>query len=777
MQQIWIRFPIQQPRVALLAGLLLIGLLALGLTRLVKNTSVDAFIPDQHHSLEARETIRQIFGLQDPILISVQDTQGDIFYPEALNLVRELHQRLTMMDNVTSVRSLVTEPYVNGDEEQLYVEALLENPVTSQEQATQIQQHAAQMPAFQGTLISHNGSATALVVEMLNSEKSDQTYLAILALVETYQHERLQLHVAGQGAISGYLSRYIDADSRKMQPIMLATILLLLFFAFRQLKSLPGPVLIVIGAALGTIGLMAWSGVPYFAITGALPIVITSIAVADSIHLLTAYYERRALSAHTPAAELVAESMLDMAKPITLTTLTTIAGFAGLAFASTMPPIKYFGLFAALGVALAWVFTLLLLPAVLVLMAPKATKTFQLSNATVSNRIGNQLTHFAALSIRYSKMVTVTLLLILLAALWGASQIRIDRSQIENFKADEPIRLAHTHLNHDYAGASYLDIMLSTKQAEGLLIPQVMEKVATLQHFLEQQPQVGKVLSITDPLTKLHQILNPNERRSFPPDDQALAQYLFLYEASSSRQSLADKIDNQYQHLLLRVYLHSDYSSQERQLVDATQHFLPQLLKDSKLSWTLGGRVNVRYYWMKRLAESHFLSIAISLTLVSVIAGCLFRSALLGLIAAVPVLFTIVIMYGVMGTLGILIEPATSMFAAIAIGVGIDFPIHLLERLQTAKYQGLTLWQTLQQRFPGACRACFFNAAALACGFATLFFSELPTLQRFGLMITLACVTSFVVALVWVPMAWRWYAQQPASSDLQFETPLPPESL
>jgi uncharacterized protein len=749
---------IRRPRISLFTALIIIVLSAAGLHKLVKNTSVDAFIPDEHHSLQAREQIKQTFGLQDPIIFSVLNQNGSIFEPDILNLIRKIHFQLKATHNVLSVKSLVSESYISGTDEELTVFPLLADPVQSTQQAEQLEKMADSMDAFSGTLISWDKKASLLVIELSDPQFADQSYLDIQALADSYKIDNVSLHVAGQGAISGYLSKYIAKDSRKMQPFMIATLLLILFLAFRQGKGLVGPTLILFGASLGAIGIMAWCNVPYYAITGALPIVITSIAVADSIHLLTAYYELRTARPDDAVPELVEIAMRDMVKPVTLTTLTTIAGFLGLYWASMMPPIKYFGLFAAVGVLLAWLFTLLLLPAVLVLLSPRSSKVFSFKQGKVKNIIGDALGNIAASSAKHPKTSSLMLLAILCISCLAALQVRVDRSQIENFKDDEPIRLAHQHINHQYAGSAYLDIMISARQVDGLLQPEALNQVKELQDYLESLPHVRKSLSIVDYLGKLHQVLaDPNaQARTLPAESATIAQYLLIYESSSDIRDFADEIDNQYQNLLVRAYLDTEYSSEESHIVQFTEKYLSWHFNGGELDWTLGGRVNVRYHWMKRLAESHFLSIGISLLLVTIIAAWLFKSLTIGVIAAVPVLFTILVMYGVMGTIGIMIEPATSMFAAIAIGVGIDFPIHLLERLQTAQKQDQDMYQAIREKFPGACRACFFNAAALACGFATLFFSELPTLHRFGLMIMLACLVSFLAALIWVPLAWQW---------------------
>lgn len=749
---------IRYPRFCLLSGLLFVIITASGLHKLVKNTATDAFIPDDHPSIVSREKVKNIFGLQDPLVISITSDKDTHISMSGLSLLLRLHRHVAAMDNVRQVKSLVSEAHIHADQEALYIEPLLDSPVTTVSQANDIRAKALSMRPFVNTLIASDGSAVSLIVELFDQTKADANYTALLQLLDTIPLVDNRVYVAGQGAVGGYLSQYIDADARQMQPVVVATILLLLFLAFRQLKGLLGPLIVIVASAIGAVGTMSWLNVPYYAITSALPVVITAIAVADTIHVLTAYYELKAKKPLLKQAELVKEAMLDMARPITLTTLTTIAGFIGLAIASIMPPVKYFGAFAALGVLIAWAFTMWVLPGILLLVKLPATQIFAPRQG--GNRMGRILTHVALLAVDHPRLTATALIILFSVALTGASQLTVDRAQVENFQANEPIRHAHDHLNQHYAGNAHLDILVSTEVPDGLVNPAVFERINTLQDFLEAQSDVAKSLSILDPLGVLQGQLEQTDAIRFTGDEDAFAQYMLLYESSASPSDYADKIDNQYQHALIRAYLTSDVFSEEKKVVETLQSFLKSLDPIPGIQMELTGRVNVDYHWMTRLGDSHFRSIAISLALVLLFASVLFRSAFYGMLCVTPVLFAIVIVYGVMGWSGIFLEPATSMFAAIAIGVGVDFSIHFVERLQLAMHSAIDVRAAIVEKFPGAARACFFNGAALASGFATLFASQLPTLQRFGLMITLACLASFFAALFIVPLGYSRYTKK-----------------
>ncbi len=753
---------VAKPWLALIVGISFIVVCGLGLKQIVKNTSTDAFIPADHPSILARDRANQLFGLKDPIVIALVNEAGGAFSAETLNALAEMQNEISLLENVRSdrVKSLFSESYIDGDGVSLIVQPFYEGLIQSEATAKEIGEMVERMPLLEGTLVSYDQKAVMLLAELMDQSAAEQTYQAVLQVAEKYETASLTVHIAGQGAVGGYLSKYIDADSRQLQPVVVAVILLLLFLAFTQLKGLVGPLLVIVASAIGSIGIMAYAGVNYYAITSALPVVIVAIAVADSIHVLTAYYELRAQQKSATAKELVIEAMVDMWLPITLTTFTTLAGFFGLAYASIMPPIEFFGLFAALGVFIAWLFTMLVLPNLIVLLKLKGSPVFKNTSSGVVNLIGNSLSSVSLFSTRYAWPTAILMSLVTAFCIVAATDIQVDRAQIENFKEDEPIRIAHQEINDRFAGTAYLDVIIEADEPDGLLADGVLNKVSQLQDFLESQRHVTKTIAITDYLTELHFGLLPEEddgqqTRKLPPDGDSIAQYLLLYESSGDPQDFADEIDNQYQSLLVRAYVNSDYFSQDRPLVEALAKYLDEHFSGD-ISATISGRVNLDYHWMTKLGNSHFESIAISLILVGIMSAFLFRSLFDGVISLLPVMFSILCVYAVMGIKGVFLEPATSMFAAIAIGVGVDFSIHFIERLKLAmKQYDCDVVTAVKHKFPSATRACFFNAAALGLGFATLFVSELPTLQRFGVMITIACMASFFSALIIVPVAYK----------------------
>jgi uncharacterized protein len=335
----------------------------------------------------------------------------------------------------------------------------------------------------------------------------------------------------------------------------------------------------------------------------------------------------------------------------------------------------------------------------------------------------------------------------------GAGKLRVDRSQVANFRADEPLRIADERINQHFAGTAFLDIIIDSGGPGRLLSSHAMRKILALQQYLEGLPHVQKTVSIADYLGLLHGAIEESgSTRLLPEDDEAIGQYFFVYEVSGDPTDFEEEIDYEHQTALVRGVLNAHLYTETRQTVEALEQYLQAEFNEPGLTATLTGDVTIAYHWMSRLQDSHFLGVGLSLAMVLVVAALTFGALWAGVVAVIPVSFTVLMLYGVMGYAGVYLEPATSMFAAISIGVGVDFAIHLVDRLRLAMDDcDQDLGQAIAAVMPGTTRACFFNAMALGMGFAVLLTSELPTLQRFGGLVAVATFSSFLAALIMVP--------------------------
>ncbi len=129
--------------------------------------------------------------------------------------------------------------------------------------------------------------------------------------------------------------------------------------------------------------------------------------------------------------------MQNMWRPVTLTTLTTIAGFLGLSLASMMPPMKYFGIFAMCGVAVAWLYSITVVPAFLSILKLKPSQAFAAkSNQVKSNKdsddswSGRLLNCLGHMVLKFPITMLLWIVLFVVLGIHGAGKIQLDEELI-----------------------------------------------------------------------------------------------------------------------------------------------------------------------------------------------------------------------------------------------------------------------------------------------------------------------------------------------------------
>ncbi|PCI64772.1 MAG: hypothetical protein COB37_00310 [Kordiimonadales bacterium] len=744
------------PKTLLILSLLSIAAIGSFVPQLHKDTSADAFIADDDPVLIYREQVRETFGLEDPIVIAViNDGKTGVFNPGSLHLVQVLTDAVSKLGNVDpdKVTSLSTESNIVGTNDGMEVTEFYDPYPNTQARADAIKAAIADFPLYQGALVARDGTATLIVVELIDQGTSEATYQEIMDIIAaTPKADGDEVHVAGVGAIAGYLATYIDNDAKTLNPLAGLIITVVLFVAFRTLGGMLLPNLIVIGTVAAALGSMAAFGVSFFVITNGLATILIGIAVADSIHILSQFYEERVRMPDAGKQEIAVRTMVKMWKPVTLTSVTTVAGFMGLWFGAEMPPMKYFGLFAAVGVSAAWFYSMTILPAALTLFKLKPSKLFTGKNT--NDRYGRAMTRIGKAAMASPKFTIAFSLMVATVGIIGTSKVIVQEQQIENFQTDEPLYIADGAINKRMDGTYFLDIAIETKDAEALYQPRHLKRIEALQKFVEAIPAVNGSTSVVDYIKQMHKAVNENrdEFYTIPEDPDLVAQLFFLYSVSGDPTDFEEEIDYDYRLANVRFNLPTADYVLLTKIMPQIQTYVDTEFNTGEITANLSGRVAVNHKWLKTISLNHTKSLGLSLLFVFIAAIIVFRSFVAGLFSLIPVAMALLLVYAVMGFSGIWLGVGTSMFAAIAIGLGIDFAIHTLDRMKeliatrTGSYD-----ERMVDLFPSTGRALFFNFAALGLGFAVLMTSEVPPLIRFGGLVVTAVTASFIAGLTILP--------------------------
>jgi len=749
--------------VLVVAGVLalVLGAFIPGLTR---DTSPDAFIPANHPALALKRRVEQFFGLTEPIAVGViRDAAGGIFNPATLDLIRSLTRAVQELPQVEpdDVLSLATESGVYFQHGEPGFEPLMKEIPTDPEGLAALKQDVLGYELYAGTLVAKDGSAASILIRPPGERPADEIYRELRTLLQRFPVTDQRLVVAGEAAVRAHMGKAVSDDALRMNFVCPVVMALLIVLAYRTGRGTVLPLCVIGGASSLALGSMSASGVPVYIVTNGIFVIIMALGVADSLHLLGQYYEEQMHLRERNSQSVVVDACLALWYPLLVTSLTDVAGFLALYLGGIMPPIRYFGLFTCVGVLGALIYSYTVVPAGLTVLPLKMSKAFlrRKSGAAETgslDAVGRLMGGVGAFT--YHRRFAVLAAGAAVAALagWGASRLIINDARILAFKNRHPIVQATKALNERFDGTSHLNIVVTAPEEGAMLRPEALRRIEALEAFTESLPHVGGTHSLAGWVKRAHQKMHEEDPAYYAiPEDPADTRfYLDVLGASTSPMArlLREVVDHTYTQTNLIVRMRSSEFIHQRRVIRALEGYLAEHFSDGSLECELAGRVNLDYHWLQMIRTSHINSVCFSFGCVLVLTGLMFRSAIAGLLCSLTVGLAVLVNYAVMGLGGIPLGVGTSMFASIAIGAGVNFPIHILDRLRIGlRAPGSDAREVFRNTLAFTGRALFFTAFVVAVGFLLLCVSQFRTLVRFGLLIGLGMAVSFLASVLVLP--------------------------
>lgn len=583
-----------------------------------------------------------------------------------------------------------------------------------------------------GLLLSEDGQR-ALVVLPVRDEVRASDAVAELEDFLAGRRDGLRMLLGGPLVAETQLGLQVLRDLAVLVPLMLALVAFVLFAMLRSIGGVLIPLLETGLVLVWTFGAMGWSGAPVALVSTILPVVLMAMAITDEIHLL----ERlEAQSAEIPLRERLEQALAEVGRPIVLTSLTTAAGFASFITAS-IGPLREFGIFAAFGILVAMLLTFTLIPAAIVLMGPRA---FDSRRAVAGRGLGPQLARRRGLGFAAASLVVA-------ACAAGVTQLRVGDSWAENFAPDADVVRAERAINESFWGSYRYDVVL--EGIDGLFrSPAGLALVEAVRAGASGAPHVGGVQSLLDPLRDLAspvgadpQVWTLNQRELFD---------LFTLAEMSDSPALGRLVSADAGATRLRLYVKHATHGREVAIESALAAWLPATVAPLGVEAHASGDLPLASALVEAIVSNQLRSIGWALALVAGLL-ILFSRRVSALLALLPVVATLGALFGLMGWSGLELGIATSMFASLAVGVGVDYGIHFLHRFELEREAGRSPHEAVGATVDTVGRALFWNALVLGAGFGLLTVSSMPPNHRLGLLLAGAALGCWAATLLLLP--------------------------
>lgn len=721
-----------------------------GAQKLVFKNDYRVFFGEENPQLTAFESMQKIYNKTDNVAFIVIPKDGNVFTNEHLAAIKSLTKASWQVPFSTRVDSVTNFQYTYAEEDDMIVEDLVLNTGNlSPLDLERIKQIAISEPLLVNKIIAPAGhvSVVNVTVQLPGIDPLTETP-KVADSVRKIKAEFLAQYPDAEVMLSGMIMMNTSftesalSDNATLIPLMFLVVIITIGLLLRTITGTIATVLIIIMSIVTTMGLAGWLG---FFLTGpsaSAPTMILTLAVADCIHILTSmFYEMRQGSDKRTA---IARSIKINFQPIFLTSITTAIGFLSMNF-SDSPPFRDLGNLVAIGVMLAFVFSVTIFPALLTVLPIKVKKQAEGKKDSMA-----KLADFV-ISKRKGLLVFTSIFIIASASFVSNNELNDDF--VKYFDESVPYRAATDYMQEHLSGMMAVEISIKTGKESGINDPEYLKAVSEFTDWLRAQPETDHVNTITDTLKRLNKNMHGDDPAMYklPDNNELSAQYLLLYEMSLpygldlNNQLNVDKSSSRVV-ATFKNMTSNQLINIEKAMQDWFNNNAPQYDVDFASPSLMFAHIG------QRNITSMLVGTTLALVLISILLGIALKSVRFGFISLLPNLIPAAMAFGLWGLYSGQVGLGLSVVIGMTLGIVVDDTVHFLSKYLHAKRdKGASTTQAVHYAFDNVGRALWITTFVLVAGFSVLAQSTFRMNAEMGLLTAVTIFIALVVDFLFLP--------------------------
>ncbi len=699
------------------------------------NPDILSYLPENDSISLLFDRIGEKYGGNQTAVIGYET--GDIFSREGIDAIVQITDTAELFEGVSTVISLTNIIDIKDIDGILEVGKLIDEydlPLNDREMKD-LKQYVLSKDMYKGTLVSGDASMTMIAIKF--AEDVDKTKAASI-LKDKIESIGLpgNLYYGGLPFMLKSVGEIILNDIIFLGPLAFLLIALSLFFGFRSLRGVILPLLSVGIAIIWTLGLMAILNYEITLISNVSPIILLAVGSAYTIHVLNRINETN----ETDNLKRIQKALAYIIVPVFFASITTMVGFVSFIFGSYLTMISAFGLFTALGVLFSLILAVSFVPALLAVCG-NAKSNRSIQNNKESILFKNFLYKIKNMVFKHPKYIVFGWIIICIVFILGATQIQRKVDMLDYFKKDDPGRIAENILREKFGGT--LPVYINIKG--NVQSPEVLKMMRKTQDYLESLPEISDAQSVADLIEEMNDIMG--EGKVIPDEEDKILNLWFLLEGQEIMEQM---VTNDLDEGLIQGILSTSDSKLMNEVVNSIQSFIDNN-KGEEFVLEQTGFPSIYKKLDESLIKSQFQSLIMAIILVFIAVSALLRSIMKGLFAIVPIIATLIMLFGFMGITGIPLDVATVLVGSISIGIGVDYAIHMITQYNHSYKTFRNIEDALNQSILLSGKSISINVISVTFGFLVLLFSNLVPLQRFGALVGVTMISSGLATLTLLP--------------------------
>ncbi len=754
--QVLVSFSIDRPRLVIALTVLVTVGFAIQLPRITTDTDPKHMLPVTSPVRQYNGQVEREFGLHaDNLVVGVVNQHG-VVNPQTLSRIAELTRQIQKIPGVVvrDVTSFTTMDNVSVKDGELVVRPLVGEIPSSESQLQALREALRDNPLLLNRVISADQTATAIYVPLEPTANGKQVADRIRQLLPaTPGADRYFL--AGDPVARDTFGAEMFRQMGLFSPVAGMVMCLALWLMFRSPALVLANMAVAMISIVWAMGLFVGLGFPVHIMSSMSPVFLMAIAT-DSVHIFNEFYFRYGEVKNKRRA--VLDTMAAVGRPVVLSDATTAAGFASLAVGPIVP-VRVFGLMVGFGTLVILLMSFTLVPAILILMREE-----RIAVAAQRERIKGQdgsplLARLGAFCIQRTKIIALVGGVLLLVAVAGFWRIRVNNNMVDWFKPASDIRMADGVLNRHLGGTSTGYLVVHGRQDNAMHDPAMLRAIEGLQRELEKDPLVGKTFSVVDYVKRMNRVLH-NDNPTFervPDSATEIAQYLFLLSVSAKPSDLNNVVDDPFQKANVWLHLKSWDAGVMRSILERTGAYLKSHPLPAGATLRPAGIAYFNMVWSDEVLWGMVTSFMAGLVLVLVLLILETRSLLWGTLSFLPLLFTIAVIYGLVGIAGKDFDMPVAVLSTLSLGLAIDFAVHFVVRFQLRHRECSRLEDSLVWTVARPGKGIFRNAVLFALGFLVMVFADLTPYITVGVLMAGIMLLSSVASVIYLPILIRTF--------------------
>ena len=587
---------------------------------------------------------------------------------------------------------------------------------------------------------------------------------SILELLKE-KHPSIETHLSGVVMLSNAFGEAANKDLSTLIPAMylviILTLILLVLYNTGFLKGISGglksvttavsvtfaTLLVLMFSILGGVGIMSYLGVELTSVSVSAPTMILTLAVADSIHILITMLQGMRGGLAKKAA--IIESLRINFMPVFITSATTVVGFLTMNF-SDSPPFRDLGNIAATGVALAFLFSVTLLPALLAILPMWVRDRSNEARGTTISWLDN-LANFVIAKRRPLLLgsLAVTGLLV-----FFASRNQLNEQFVEYFDDSIEFRRATDFMADNLTGIYTIEYSVSSGEEGGISNPQFLNTLERFENWFEENEKVVHVSTYTDVARKVNKSMhgdNPTEYK-LPENREEAAQYLLLYEMSLpfgldlNNQINVDKSETRFIATVDNIT-----ATELIELSEAGEKWLTDNGIQGESNLGISTAIMFAHLTQRQIysmAEGGIWAIL----LISIVLIIALRSFKFGLLSIIPNIVPVAIAFGVWFFLSGQITSGLAIVFSMTIGIVVDDTVHLFSKyLRARREQNKSSEEAIRYAFSTVGMAIVTTTVVLSAGFFILGQSSFAMNSGMAQLTAITIIAALIIDLLFLP--------------------------